>query len=167
MSDSWEKGLTGRQRSSIKRIKASPFYADMIARGFTPCTPEWRKESTRLRMRGETYKNNKRDYIRKKYWEDVNKSREAQRVAKRRERERRQEEINEGQRERYRRESVIEAAKQRLRRWRREPHRAIRANANLYIQGLLTDEQYLERINDYVERAEQLSSGKGSGRQAE
>lgn len=161
----WEKNLKPKQRSNIPKVKAGRWYEQMLAEGLTPFTEEWRKRHNYLSKKAnydnvKEHKNARRKELQKA---DPEKYREKWRKRKAEERASASERINKNNRARYHANKTIEAARQRLRAWNRKPHRAIRALTNLYLQGLLTDEQYLERVDEYIERAEQITGSESIG----
>jgi hypothetical protein len=157
----WERNLTGRQRSNLKKVKSSFYFKDLINKGLIPFTTEWRAYSQRI-SKNHYYKNSpdkrkqRNEKSAKRRLKNIEKQREKERIWKAKQKARRgKEAVNAIQREHYSRERLVNAAKQRERRYVREPHRQIRAHLNLYLTGLLTYEQYVESVNECVKRAEQ------------
>jgi hypothetical protein len=166
----WERNLTKGQASNLERVKTSWFFKDFIAIGLTPFTKEWRAAS--LKATKEIYYKNMTPEQRKKRNEkrlarrrkNIEEERRRDREKKKRKVERiGRDELNRIARERYQREKLYEAAQQRARRHERDPSRAIRANTQLYLKGLLTDEQYVKSVDECVERAKQAEH-QGLGR---
>lgn len=150
-------------RANLEKIKRGKYYKEMVEAGFAPFTPEWRRESQR---RSKFWKNlspeQQRRHLEKakeRYHNNLEESRRKEREKKSERRIKDKEKTNAAQREYYQRNKVVHAQKQRLRRWRREPHRAIRANTDLYLQGLLDYEQYIKSVDEYIARAEQIERG--------
>ncbi len=172
--------MTPGQRANIKKIKSGRYYKQLIELGLTPGTRQWKTGHERLRL-SERHKNStrtERDKVnedkRKRYQKNLEENRKITRERKARERAVRSDAINDAQRRRYSAARELEARKQCARRHVREPHRAIRSATNLYCKGLLTYEQYSERINDSISRAERLTpeesgsiqNGRGKGTKA-
>ena len=171
--DDWEAAYRKKAGgiASIKVIKTGRYYERLLDAGLTPGTQEWRNGHERLRLqeRNTLLTRQERDIAnekrKKRYRDNAQKERKANRERKTAERLRRSDAINANQRACYAKDRELAARKQCARRHVREPHRAIRAATELYCQGLLTDKQYNERINDCIGRAKLLLNNEGESSQ--
>ena len=157
----WELKANPRQRANIAKVKANKYYNELISMGLEPFTKEWKKAYDKLKYTNEK---SDPDYIKRKsaskrnwYHNNLERARTSERTRKKRRIEKQGERINELARERYKRHRHVEATKQRLRRYEREPNRAIRTATDLYLKGLLDGEQYNQRVTEYIEKAKRLT----------
>ena len=148
------------QKRNVEKLKNGKHYKQLIDEGYIPFTPEWAKRVKYLNSRWDRKNPAQRkqhlESAKKRYHLNLEENRKKEREKKREQRKKRKEEINKNQKRNYHKDRESNAEKQRVRRYRREPHRAIRTYTDLYLQGLLTYEQYIESINEYTSRAEQL-----------
>lgn len=152
-----------KQLANLERVKAGKYYQELIDMGLQPFTEEWRRASTRLRDRDDRknqtpeQREHALELRRQNYYKNIERERERHRERKKEKRQADKESVNDYQRSWYERNRDIAATKSRNRRYRREPNRQIRTATDLYAKGLLTHQQYLEQINECVERAKRLS----------
>lgn len=110
----------------------SKFYNQAIADGFKPRSEEWKRALRRYSYRAD------------------NKKRVRSKLNKRKQRERRREDINKKQREFYARSGGQEAAKQRARRIRREPVRGLESLIRDFEGGRVGLDELCRQLHERV-----------------
>lgn len=162
--EEWEKNLPSKQKGNVKVVKEGKYYAQLRARGLVPFTKEWGnavKALSRKEPANRAKINERRRAYRKEF---ISEYREEEKKRKRIQREKESDNINAINRKNYHKQRELSAAKQNERRHKREPHRAIRSATELFVQGLLTHEQYNQQVGGAIEQAQRNASrerGKG------